>query len=216
MKGKKTMITIALFNNKGGCGKSTAVINIAFEIAKLGKRVMVADMDSQLNSFRFFAEKDSKTTYSGKTRYKNIDITCDKTCFIENYDYVIFDMPPALNDNTRRIISMCDYVFVPIELGTFSISGIANVTEAIAATGAKFGGCFVNKFDRNNPSDHALDELIWETLGSKAMSTKIPNSRVIKNSISYRLTAFEYMRWIDAAEAYARLTKEIIKICEGE
>jgi chromosome partitioning protein len=187
-------------------------------MARIGKRVLVLDCDNQRNSFRFFSDVADNGSFNS-TRYKNLDIMCYKAYIPDSYDYAILDLPPALNEDTKQILSKCDYVFVPIELGTFAISGIANVTETIAATRTEsgnsvLGGCFVNKFDRKNPADYELDKLLRQNLGGKVLVTRIPNSRVIKNSISYRQTAFEYMRWMAAAKAYTTLTYEIMGICE--
>jgi len=210
------MIKLAFFNNKGGVGKSTAAINVAHAMSRLGKKILVVDCDSQMNAFRFLSDEQDMEIIQN-TRYENIKTACYNQGidvlakkFFE-FDFMLLDLPPSLDEQTSQIISSCDYVFVPIELGTFAISGIANVTEAIAATGARFGGCFVSKFDRSNPIDHELDKQLRQTL--KVMSTKIPSSRVIKNSISYRMTAFEYMPWEEAAGAYTELTNEIITIC---
>jgi len=212
------MMKIAFFNNKGGVGKSTAAINVAYAMSKLGKKVLVVDCDSQMNTFRFLSDEQDMEIVQN-TRYENIKTACynqgidtlAKKFF--NFDFMLLDFPPTLDELTSQIISNCDYVFVPIELGTFAISGIANVTDAIAATEAKFGGCFVSKFDRNNPIDHELDKQLRQTL--KVMSTRIPSSRVIKNSISYRQTAYEYMKWRTAAGAFDLLADEIVQICKG-
>ena len=106
-------------------------------------------------------------------------------------------------------------MFVPIELGTFAIQGIPTVTDIISDCGAKFGGCFVNKYDRENPADIALMEMLKTSLGTKALNSFLPFSRVIKNSVSYKVTASEYMDWTFAAECVANLSREITKICEG-
>jgi chromosome partitioning protein len=213
------MIKLAFFNNKGGVGKSTSAINVAHAMSRHGKYVIVIDWDSQRNTFRFFADVPDNDGEVGEspTRYNNLDVVYNGNsfCIPNGYDYAILDLPPTLDERTKQIVADCDYVFVPIELGTFAIQGIANVTEAIATTGAKFGGCFVNKFDRENPADHKLDELLRKELGNKVMTARIPYSRVIKNSISYNMTAFEYMEWTSPAEAYLNLTKEIMKICAG-
>jgi chromosome partitioning protein len=43
------MITITVFNLKGGCGKTTTVINLAAALTSMRKRVMVIDLDGQSN-----------------------------------------------------------------------------------------------------------------------------------------------------------------------
>lgn len=245
------MKTMAFYNNKGGVGKTTSVINVAYQIAA-NKSVLLIDMDGQANCSRFFVDEpkaglEQALTESivepsialSPTRYPNIDIitataalndivslfyalpeteqfenTKKLLTFSEKYDYILVDLPPALNKITERVISACDFVFVPIELGSFAIQGISTVTDIIAGCGAKFGGCFVNKFDKDNPSDVQLMELLKDSLGTKALNSFIPFSRVVKNSVSYKLTAPEYMGWTFAAKCVADLAKEITKICE--
>ena len=51
------MKKIALFNHKGGVGKTTLTVNIAAAITKLGKRVLVADADPQCNITSFYMDE---------------------------------------------------------------------------------------------------------------------------------------------------------------
>lgn len=247
------MKSIAFYNNKGGVGKTTSVINVAHQLALKGKKTLVIDLDGQGNCSRFFSEtlrngleevltKEiiSPTICLSKTRYDNIDIITSTAAINEilpkfsafdeksrekmsaklinfsedswcskNYDYIIIDMPPAMNALIRSVLCVCNFVFVPIELGTFSIQGLPTVTDVISQCGTKFGGCFVTKFDKENPSDVALKDMLEGLLGKQAMKSYIPFSRVIKNSTSYKTTAYEYMGWTHAAECYQKLAEEI-------
>lgn len=243
------MTSIALYNNKGGVGKTTSAINISQQLAIKNKSVLVVDMDGQANCSRFFSDeskaglaealiKEAVTPEIARcsTRYPNIDIitaTADLNkilpefgaldeetqfmrvekifSFSEKYDYILIDMPPAMNALTKTVLRACDYVFVPIELGLFSIQGIPTVTSIISSCGTKFGGCFANRFDKDNPSDVQLLEMLRGNLGKKAMESVIPYSRVIKNSINFSVSAAEYMSWTTASECFCRLTDEILE-----
>ena len=120
-------------------------------------------------------------------------------------------MPRALNFLLESIISTTDGVIVPVELGTFAIQGIAVVTDTINKVGASFTGCFISKYDKNNKTEHELKELLISSLGGKVFKTIIPQSYIIKNSQNFKLTAYEYMRWLTPAKRYVELTEEIIR-----
>lgn len=53
------MKKIALFNHKGGVGKTTLTVNIADALADLGKTVLLVDADSQCNLTSFYLEEST-------------------------------------------------------------------------------------------------------------------------------------------------------------
>jgi chromosome partitioning protein len=191
----KTMQKTSFYNNKGGAGKSTTVINLAYILASLGRKILVVDCDEQQNTFRFFVDTDDKNGFETCERYENIDII-KYSNYKENkdFDFEIFDLPPALNNYTIEIISLTDFVFVPIVLSSFSLQGLSRVTDFISGSNARFGGCFGSQFNKKNPYDLQMDKVISDKLGSKYLTTKIPLSNVIKNSLNFKQTAVEYMK----------------------
>ena len=49
---------IVIFNHKGGVGKTTLTVNIAFELAALGKKVLLVDSDPQCNITSYLVGED--------------------------------------------------------------------------------------------------------------------------------------------------------------
>ena len=256
------MKMIACYNNKGGVGKSTIVLNVAHSLAKRGKRVLVMDCDGQQNAARFLcdtlpdadhglerllltAPPISPTAIRMTSRYDMIDVIAatpaindaaakyaaqpdilrkeqltllrewDKPYTAVDYDFCLMDMPPALNCITDALLSVTDGVIVPIELGSFAIQGVTRVTEALNRCGANLVGCIVSRFDRKNSADVELLKQFRAQIGNKLFDTVIPQSKIIKNSISYRMTAEEYMGWLEPAKAFDNLTSELISETEG-
>ena len=85
------MITFALYNLKGGVGKSTSCVNLAFLAAKDGFKALLWDLDSQ----------GASAFYLGKTRRKkkpSKDVLNKTTLFekiIEPTDYPNLSIIPG-------------------------------------------------------------------------------------------------------------------------
>jgi chromosome partitioning protein len=63
------MTIIAVFNQKGGCGKTTTVLNLGAALQSLQKRVMVIDLDGQSNLTESLGlSKDEPQTVYGAIR----------------------------------------------------------------------------------------------------------------------------------------------------
>lgn len=190
------MDKIAIYNNKGGVAKTTSVINLAYSLQGQGKRVLVVDCDAQENCWMFFMSSQS-TDLILSTDYENIFHTTwqrytQLPADLDGFDYILFDLPPFISDDIRKILRQSDVVYIPIMLGSFEIAGLRKVTEEINTQGVKFGGIFVTMY---NPQDDAeLLEQVRNLLKDRLMNTVIPFSRTVRKSLNENLPVGEYFK----------------------
>lgn len=94
---KKETKVICFTNNKGGSGKSTTCANLGYELAALGKRVLLVDGDMQLNlSLSFFdEERVLEIAESGKTLYDAIREKKDLSDYVVETPYANLDLIPS-------------------------------------------------------------------------------------------------------------------------
>lgn len=219
---------IGIYNNKGGVAKTTSIINLAYAFAKKGKRILVVDCDNQQNCFSFFFSSKSsngifETDYDGIlhttwNKYTSLDVATSSNGF----DYVLFDLPPALSEDVKKIIKHMDYIYVPTMLGQFEIQGLKNVTDEINRQGTKLGGIFVTMYQAKNDG-----ELIVETreiLQNRLMETVIPYSTTVRESLKSGLPIEAYFTernvpnigtsW-KIVNAYESLADEIVREVEA-
>lgn len=187
---------IAIFNNKGGVAKTTSVINLAYSMREYGKNVLVVDCDAQENCFNFFLTENSNELIL-PTDYENISHTTwerysQLSAEPEGFDFIIFDLPPFISDDIRKILRQSDIVYVPIMLGSFEIAGLRKVTEEINTQEVKLGGIFVTMYQ---PQDDAeLLEQVRNILNDRIMNTIIPFSRTVRRSLNENLPVGEYFK----------------------
>lgn len=219
---KKTR-KIGIFNNKGGVAKTTSVINLAYSLQKHDYKVLVVDCDTQENCFMFFMS-GKKTSGILPTDYENIfHATWERyTSVDENalneFDYILFDLPPTISEEIRQIIRHFDVVYVPVALGEFEISGLKKVTDEINKQGVKLGGVFVTMYHAEN--DAEIIEEFRKVLQKRLMKTVIPYSKTVRESQKAGLPIEAYFRergvpqtqtsW-KIVNAYESLTNEILE-----
>ena len=186
------MEKITIYNHKGGVAKTTSVINIAYAMHKAGKKVLVVDCDTQENCYSFFLTSRN-TAKVLPTAYENIEHTTWASYSelenekLENYDFILFDLPPAMSNEVKKIITQSDKVYVPTVLGEFEIAGLKRVTEEV---GSKLGGIFVTMYQKDNDKD--IIEQFRSLLQDRLLQTTIPYSKTVRESQKKGLPIEEY------------------------
>lgn len=106
---------ISITNLKGGVGKSTLSQNLAVAFAHEGKKICIADTDSeQQTSVKWSSMRGDELKPIPVYLINAEKITEDILTLKKNYDIVLIDGTPALTELTTRIVILSDFVFVPV------------------------------------------------------------------------------------------------------
>ena len=141
---------IAVFNQKGGVGKTTTNVNLTASLGSMGKKILVLDLDPQGNTTSGYGiDKQSveRTIYDViiegvdinetilNTEFENIDIVASDTdlagCEIEltsrdSREYILKNSLDKVRDNY-------DYIFIdcPPSLGMLTINSLTAVDSVL-------------------------------------------------------------------------------------
>jgi chromosome partitioning protein len=114
--------TIGIVNQKGGCGKTTTVINALDFFSRAGYKVVLVDADRQQSSAT--SAKQLGLPYQTAESAKELieKIANAK----EQYDLVIIDGPGSIDEINRTILNRVDLAIMPSKASAFDIEGTRN------------------------------------------------------------------------------------------
>ena len=110
-------IKVAVFNRKGGVGKTTLAIILTQIALMRNKRVLAFDQDEQ-NNFNISVsymqdDPNFKNLFTFKTVLRKED-------FDSTVDWIIIDCPPALNERSRFSMRNSDFIVIPVRPDSYS------------------------------------------------------------------------------------------------
>lgn len=156
MKGKGKVIAIA--NQKGGVGKTCVAINLSSGLAKIGRKILLIDLDAQAHATKGLGinpHKCKKTTYDllfnentpleqilAKPKQQNMFSSLSivpsniKLSVAEGELISAIGGETALRDNLRPNIGHFDYIFIdcPPSLGLLTLNALSSCDSVLIPT----------------------------------------------------------------------------------
>jgi len=121
---------IGVLSQKGGVGKTTIAVNLAATYARSGLRVLLVDADPQSSAQQWSAARDADPLFSvvGMAR---ATLHRDLPDIAKDYQVVIIDGAPRVNELGRAAILASDLVLIPVQPSPYDIWAAAETVTLI-------------------------------------------------------------------------------------
>jgi len=163
------MNTIVINNQKGGVGKTTLAVHLAWFMAEAGRRVLMIDVDAQGNATdtlkqhtvstsaadlfkpatRIVAgENNGITLAPADSSLTDIDrgnaaavITLQQNLAdaAERFDICVIDTPPSLGLRSVACLVAASHVLAPIYLEDYSVKGVKGLMQTVIGVQRRYG-----------------------------------------------------------------------------
>ncbi len=121
---------LALLNQKGGVGKTTLSVHLATSLALQGKKVLLVDADPQGSAMDWSASRAGQALFpviglATRNLHKEIQ------AHLPNYDAIVIDGPPRVNELARAAIMAADMVLIPVQPSPYDVWAAREITELL-------------------------------------------------------------------------------------
>jgi len=128
---------IGVIQVKGGAGRSTLSTNLAGELSKVGKTVLIDGDMPQGTSASWFAVRKEATATDDLVSKLMIDTASTHKELVskverhQDADFIILDCPPRIAEMTRAALVLSDLCLVPVGASVAEIWATSDVLELV-------------------------------------------------------------------------------------
>ena len=121
---------IGVLNQKGGVGKTTVAVNLASCFSQFGHRVLLVDADPQGSALAWSAAREAEPAFVVVGMAKT-SLHREMPALAKNYDIVLIDGAPRVNELGRAAIMASDLVLIPVQPSPYDVWAAAETVQLV-------------------------------------------------------------------------------------
>ncbi len=121
---------VGVLNQKGGVGKTTIAVNVAAHWAAAGRRVLLVDADPQGSSLAWSSAREREPLFPVVGLPKP-SLHRDLPGIARDYEHVVVDGAPRVNELARSAILASDVVLIPVQPSPFDVWAAADIVQLV-------------------------------------------------------------------------------------
>ena len=236
------MLKVAVFNFKGGTGKSTTTLNLGACLATSKRKVLVIDLDGQRTlSFGLGLDGDAPTALNwlddeevkpSATNTKNLwlipgdlgmfqletedDLFTPALNKLKDFDICLMDCSPGLGIASVQAILASDRVLMPVICEPAVLKGLSEAVQLIREERPDVPIDVVRvRYRPQLVITREADRLLTEAakeLDYRLLKTTVPENISVAEAIAYQQPVIEYAASSTGAKAYKSLATECVRL----
>lgn len=236
------MLKVAIFNFKGGTGKSTTVLNLGACLATSKRKVLLIDLDGQRTlSFGLGLDGDVPTALNWlgggdiqpvETKTKNLwlipgdlgmfQLEADSDVFtpalakLDGFEICLMDCSPGLGVSSVQAILSSDRILIPVICEPAVLKGLSEAVQLIREERPDVPIDIVRvRYRPRLVITQEAEDLLTEAapeLNYRLLKTTVPENIAVAEAIAHAVPVTVYAASSTGAKAYKSLARECLEV----